>query len=206
MSAEITIGDGVQVFRADTDDTACPFVAQGTDGIIRLKEIHGVCSDEGGYIGVGWAFIEFTRMSGLRDPSCDHDNNLVCHRHCFCLVMGHIDKRARRALVQSDKLCTHFESQPGIKVRQRFVQQKENRIPDQGTSQRNALLLPAGQRSRFLMQNRAEAEAFGSCVNLSVNVRTGLCLPGDESTETGNASQFAQVAHRERQGNILENA
>jgi len=75
-----------------------------------------------------------------------HDRDAIRQAERFDLIVRDEDHRDVNPLLQSFKLPAHFLAQLRIKIAQRLVEQQNFRRKDQGTGERDALLLTAAQR------------------------------------------------------------
>jgi hypothetical protein len=94
----------------------------------------------------------------LRVPSCAISAFFITMirsltRHRLFLIMGHIDGRQAKALLDLADFLAHMAAQLGVKVGQRFVQQQHLGFQHDGARHRDALLLAARQ---FRRQPRAK--------------------------------------------------
>ena len=96
-------------------------------------------------INLGWG-------ADLLDHAAFHHHNLGRQCHRLNLVMGYIDHRCAKALMQCLNLSAHFHPQLGVKVGQRLVEQEQLWITHKGAAHRNTLTLTAGQLSRLAVQ------------------------------------------------------
>ena len=84
--------------------------------------------------------------------SCVQHDDLVGHGHRLDLVMGDVDHRGAKRLVQPHQLDPHVGPQGGIKVGQGFVEQEDLRLAHDGAADGNPLALAARQGAGLLAQ------------------------------------------------------
>ena len=113
--------------------------------------------------------IEFERLPDLRDATGVQHHNLVGQGHRFDLVVGHVNHRAAKTLMQTGNLNAHLHAQRGIEVRERFIQQEHARFSHQSTANRHALTLTAGKRFRFALQQMGQLKNFRHLSHALVN-------------------------------------
>jgi hypothetical protein len=70
-------------------------------------------------------------------------HDFVGQRHRLDLVVRHVDHRGLEVFVQLGELVAHLHAQRGVQVGQRFVEQEDQRLADDGAADRHALALPA---------------------------------------------------------------
>ncbi len=75
-------------------------------------------------------------------PRIEHDDP-IAERHGLDLVVRDIDRRRAELAVDHRDLATHLQSELGIEIRQRFVEQKDLRLAHDRPSNRHALALSA---------------------------------------------------------------
>ena len=76
--------------------------------------------------------------------------------------MRYIDDGGGEQLVQLGDFHAGVDAQCGIEIRERFVEQEDLRLADDGTTDGDALALAAGQLTRAALQQRLELQDAGS--------------------------------------------
>ena len=69
----------------------------------------------------------FGGCADLRDLAFHEDRHPIGDRHCLFLIVCHVHGGAERALKLA-QLDARFESQLGIEVRQRLIEQRQPRL------------------------------------------------------------------------------
>ena len=87
--------------------------------------------------------VELAWSADLFDPSVSKDRETVGEREGLLLIMGHVDRGDVGLVDDATDLRAHLESQFGVEVRERFVQEEDSGSEGQGPGERDALLLPA---------------------------------------------------------------
>ena len=67
----------------------------------------------------------------------------------------------------------HFRAQQRIQIRQRLVEQKQLRLPNDGPAHCDSLPLPAGKRTRLAVEQMIDLENCGSLFHAPVDVGSG---------------------------------
>ena len=105
-------------------------------------------ADEAGDERVGRALVKIGLAADLLHPAVTHDHQPVGHRHGLVLIMGHHDRGDAAGTLQNPDLAGDLETQGGIEIGQRFVEQQQPRPHRQRPRQGDTLLLAAGQFAR----------------------------------------------------------
>ncbi len=100
--------------------------------------------------------VQRHRIIHLLDPAMVHHHDAVGGHHRLGLVMRHIDRGDAERVVQAADFRAHLLAQIGVQVGQRFVEQQHFRLDHDGTRQRDALLLAAGQLGRIAVLQMAQ--------------------------------------------------
>jgi hypothetical protein len=129
------------------------------------NEVHRRRADEAGDEQVGRIVVQVQRSAALLDPAVAHDDDLVGHRHCLDLVMGHVHRRRLQALVQLLDLSAHLHPQLGVEIGQRLVEQEDLRIAHDRAAHRHPLALPARQLARITFEQLAQAQDVGRALD-----------------------------------------
>ena len=95
--------------------------------------------------GARRSVVEVLRRADLLDPAAVHDRDPVAHRQRLLLVVGHVDERDPD--VHLDPLELQLEALPELQVEraQRLVEEEDGRLVDEGTRERDPLLLATGE-------------------------------------------------------------
>ena len=83
--------------------------------------------------------------------------------------MGDIDRRGFETFVKTEDLGPGFDTQFRIKVRQRFIKEKQLGLTDNRTPNGDTLLLSARKCTRFAGKQRGDVKQFGSIVDCCAN-------------------------------------
>ena len=113
----------------------------------------GVADEVGDEMAVR-LLVQSARRAVLRDPRHAHHHDAVGDRQRLLLVVRHVHRGERQALLQLADLLAHMAAQLGIEIGQRLVEQQHLRLQHDRPRHRDALLLAAGQ---FARQARAVA-------------------------------------------------
>ena len=97
----------------------------------------------------GGPVVELERVADLLHDAVLHDHDAVAQRHRLDLVVGDVDRRGAKALVQLLELDAHLDAQLGVEVGQRLVEQEHLRMAHDGAAERDALALAAGELARL---------------------------------------------------------
>ncbi len=95
-------------------------------------------------------FVQFGGRTQLLDDALVHHRNGIGHCHRFFLIVRDMHKGQAHFALDALEFDLHLAAQTQVKRSQRFIQQQHFGFVDQGTGQRHALLLTAGQLSGFL--------------------------------------------------------
>ena len=103
-----------------------------------------------------------------------HDHDPGAHGHRLGLVVCDVDHRRLEALVKLADLGARLDAELGIEVRQRLIEQKDLRLPDDGTADGNALTLPARERLGAPVEKLLDTEDLGrlahACIDLLLRI------------------------------------
>ena len=102
--------------------------------------------------------VQLERLADLLDPAIVHHHDAVGHGHRLDLVVRHVDRRRLEPLMQRLDLGAHRDTQLGIQIRQRLVEQEHLGVAHDRPPHRDALPLAAGQLARETRQIRLEVE------------------------------------------------
>ena len=124
----------------------------------------------------------------LLDYGVVHHHHLVGQRQRLVLAVGDVDEGDAQLALHRLQLGPHADAQEGVQRRKRFVQQQNPRLGDQGSRQRDALLLPARQLRRQPFGQVAHIDQLQQFVGLGM----ALCL--------------VDALHLQRKGDIVAHA
>ena len=104
----------------------------------------------------------------LLDDAVLHHCDPVTKRHCFDLVVRHVADRLAEPLVHQLDFGTHFEPELRIEIRQRLVEQEENRVPRHRPAHCDALALSARQLLRLAIEQMGDLQQLGNAIDRSL--------------------------------------
>src|SRR4051812_12921343 len=107
------------------------------------QQVHLGRPDEAGDEQVARMMVKLQWRSDLLDHAALKHDDLVGHGHGLDLVVGHIDHGRGQLLMQLGKLDPHLNAERRIQVGQRFVEQEDLGLPDDGAADGDALALTA---------------------------------------------------------------
>jgi hypothetical protein len=113
--------------------------------------------------------VELLRRTDLLDIARVEHRDAIPHRHRLRLVVCHVDEGRLHPLVNLDDLRTGLHAQFGIQVGEGFVQQEDLRLPHDGTPQRHALALPAGEFLGLAIEQLPQAQDFSRILDALLN-------------------------------------
>src|SRR5436309_8146917 len=134
------------------------------------NEIHRRRADEAGNEDVLGIFVQVLRRADLLKHAATHDRDLVTHRHRLDLIVRDVDRRRLQLLLQLQDLGPSLHTQLRVEIRQRLVHQERRRLADDGTPQRNALALAAGELLRLALDEWIEVENLRGTPYATVDV------------------------------------
>ena len=102
--------------QSKTVGTIIQQLATGSGKIIFVEEIHLRAADELGHKHICRLFIQFDGAANLFDHTTTQDDNLVSQCHRFNLIMGCIDHRRAKTLVQAGNFHPCLDTQSGIQI------------------------------------------------------------------------------------------
>src|SRR5690606_19443366 len=136
-------------------------------------EVHGWRSDEAGDELVRGPVVEVDRRVHLLDVAVLHDHDARAHRHGLDLVVGHVDGRHGKALVQLQDGGAHLDAQLGVEVRERLVHEEDLGLANDRAAQRDALPLTAGQLAGTAVEQVLDLEDAGCLADPAVDICLG---------------------------------
>ena len=111
---------------------------------------------------VGRIIVQVLRGIDLLDEAVLHNDDAGAHGHSLGLVVGNVDEGGLQTLVQLGDLGAHLRAQLRVQVGQRFVQQEDLRLTDDGAAQGDTLTLTAGQSLRLAVEQVLDVQDLGS--------------------------------------------
>ena len=122
--------------------------------LFLLRAIQGVKGDE----QVARVMVKLQRGADLLDHAALKHDDLIGHGHGLDLVVGHIDHGRGQLFMQLGKLDPHLNPERRIQVRQRFVEQEDLGLTNDGAADGDALALTAGKVLGPTLQQGAEVQ------------------------------------------------
>jgi hypothetical protein len=110
---------------------------------LARQQVHR--ADEIGDEGVHRVVVERGRRAHLLHHALVEHGHAVGRGHRLFLVVGDEQRGQSEPPLHSQQLLAHLHAQRLVQIGQRFVQQQQLRLDDDGARQRHALLLPARQ-------------------------------------------------------------
>ena len=92
-----------------------------------------VLADEAGHEGIGRAVVDVARRGELPDAAAAEHRHAVGQHQRLRLVMGDVHHGHAELAVQAADLELHLLPQRLVQRAERFVQQHDRRLEDQGT-------------------------------------------------------------------------
>ncbi len=102
--------------------------------------------------------IDIERMADLFDIALVHHHQPVGQRHGLHLIMGDEDGGGGKALVQLADFGAHGDTQLGVEVGERLVEQEDLRFADDRAGHGDALALATGKGGRLTLQKIGKAD------------------------------------------------
>ena len=102
--------------------------------------------------------VEVARLALLDDAPAVHDDDAVGKRHRLGLVVGDVDRRDAEAALQGADILAQLLAQFGVEIGERLVEKQDVRLDDERASERDALLLTAGELARIAFAERGEID------------------------------------------------
>ena len=160
-------------------------VLAGVGSALEGQDVHGWGADEAGDKGVGRVVVDLEGGGQLLEGSAVHDGDAVAEDHRFFLVVGDVDHGGAETAVEAQELGTGLQSQLGVEVAERLVEEEYLRVPHQGATEGDALALAARQLGRLAVEQLGDVEQAGC----------GLNPVGDE--------RLGEVLHAQGEGEVL---
>ena len=162
-----------QVLRTNTEGHVCPdlyvgavdrqpdllavwqlhlYLFNGCRGHFDGQEVHLWRANEARNKAVCRVVVQLQRFTHLRHTAGIQHHDFVGEGHRFHLIVGDVNHRAAKTLVQTGDFNAHLDAQGGIQVRKRFIEQEHARFGHQRTANRHTLTLTTGKRFWFTLQ------------------------------------------------------
>src|SRR6185437_15717410 len=94
----------------------------------------------------------------LQEATAVENADPVTEGHCLLLVVGDVDRRRAKSLVELDQLGARANPQLHVQVRQRLVHEKHRGISDDRAPEGNSLALATAQLFRTPLQQLGDAK------------------------------------------------
>ena len=133
-----------------------------------VYEVHLRSTDKSCDEQVAGLVIKVLRSIDLLNKSVLHNDYSRCHSHSLDLVVGNVYKGGLKSLMEVGKLGSHRSAQLCIEVGQRLVKKEDLRLTNNGTSERDTLLLTTGQSLRLSVKQVAYVKNAGSLFDSSL--------------------------------------
>ena len=108
-------------------------------------DVHGGNADKCGDEEIRWCAVDVERRPDLLDAASIHDHHRVREAHRLRLIVRDVDKGPAKVTLEGLELEAHVGTQLRIKVAEWLVEQERRRSSDDGTGERDPLLLSTGQ-------------------------------------------------------------
>ena len=102
--------------------------------------------------------VDLGRGADLVDPTLGHDRDAVRHRQGLLLVVGDEDEGDADLALDALQLELHDLAELQVERAERLVEQQGLGQVDQGTGERDALLLAAGELVRLAFRHVGQAD------------------------------------------------
>ena len=136
----------------------------------RIEQVHRGAADEAGHEHVPGPLVELLRAGHLLELPLAHDRDAIAHRHGLDLVVRDVDRGRAEVALECADLGSHLDAQLRVEVRQRLVHQERLGLADDRPAHRDALALPAGQRTRLLVEQLLETQDLGGVLDPPVDL------------------------------------
>jgi hypothetical protein len=117
--------------------------------------------DERGDEDVRGLGVERVGCAHLEEPPLSHHGHPVAERHRLALVVRDEERRDAEPVLERPELRPDPCAELRVQVRERLVHQEGGRLPHERAADRDALLLPPGELSRPLLEQRVDVEELG---------------------------------------------
>ncbi len=108
-------------------------------------------ADEGGDEGGGGAGVDFDGGADLFDTAVAHDGDAAGEGKGFFLIVGDVEAGDAGFGVEALDFGAHVVAEFGVEIGERFVEEEEIGVDDDGAGEGDALLLSAGKGGRFAL-------------------------------------------------------
>ena len=115
--------------------------------------------------------VDLVWRADLVDPPGVHDNDAIGERHRLNLVVRNVDCRRCDRLMNLLNLGAHLNAQFGVKVGERFVEEKYLGVANDRATHRNALALPARKLLRATIEKLGDVENTGGALYALLDFR-----------------------------------
>ena len=132
---------------------------------VHLRSTHESSNEE-----VDRNVIEVLRSIDLLDETILHNDDSRSHGHCLDLVVGNVNEGGAESLMDLGKLGSHRRAELSVEVRQRLVEKEDLRVTDDSTTERDTLLLTAGQSLRLSVEQVSDIEDTSGLFDLSLDL------------------------------------
>ena len=105
------------------------------------------------------------------DAACVQHDDLIGHRHGLDLVVRDVNRGSPELLLQLSDFQPHLDTQRGIEVRQRLVEQKCLRLANDSATDCDALTLAAGKFARLSIKIGRQVQRSGGGFHLPLDLR-----------------------------------
>ena len=149
------------------------------------------------------SIVQFFGRPVLLDMAVAHQHDAIGHRHGLGLIVGHIDHRHSKPLLQRPDFSPHFVPQLGVEIRKWLVHQTDARFRDNGAAEGHPLPL-ATRQLRWLALRPAQGTTSGANTPSPVRphhrpwrgplLRRTLLRRGRSSSSATSGSQAASRA------------
>ena len=134
-----------------------------------IHEVHDWSAHKSSHKSIRWSRVALTRRAELLHYPKLHDHHAVCKRHGLFLVVCHIHHARASAAVKLTNLCTHFNAQSCIKIRERFVKEEHLWLTHECAPEGNALTLATRQCARQAPKKRFYSKRARGIKNFAIN-------------------------------------
>ena len=154
--------------------------------IAAIEKIHPHVADEAGNEKIGRVLVELDGSSDLPEDARAEHGDAVGYRKRVHLVVGDHDHRRAELALQAAQLGPHGLAEACVQVADRFIEQVEVRLLDDGAADRHALLLAAADLLHWSVEELLDAEQPGRVCDPAV----GVFGPGRVADVLGDRRDF----------------
>ncbi len=140
---------------------------------LAMEKVHGRHADEAGDEAVDGALIRIQRRVGLLNDAILHHHDPVAQRHRLFLIVGDVDGRGLKALVQSFEFGARRDAQLRIEVGERLIEQEHGRVAHDGPADGHALALAAGEGFGLAIEQVVNIEDAGGIADAAFDFGLG---------------------------------